>query len=305
MSGSGRRPYCGRRTGPVTDPVHQRLIRAAHWHADRGLAVFPLAPGRKVPAVDKDWEAAATLDHRTINRLWLQAPYNIGVATGRSGLLVVDLDRPRTPSETAPPSLAGLADGRAVLESLAAQHEPLPATWTVTTASGGTHLYFRQPAGQQLGNTAGRLGWKIDTRGCGGYVVAAGSVVAANRYIVHIIRTPAPLPDWISTALAPAPTPAGSSSVKPAVLHNATAYGLAALASELDTLLATAPGSRNHQLNKAAFALGRLLPSGALHQSRVHGELITAAHQIGLGAGEAERTIASGLQAGLRNPRCV
>ena len=88
MSTSTHRPYRGRRPGPVTDPVHQLLSRAAHWHADNGLFVFPLAPGRKVPAVDKDWEAAATTDHRTITRLWRQAPFNIGVATGRSGLLV-------------------------------------------------------------------------------------------------------------------------------------------------------------------------------------------------------------------------
>jgi hypothetical protein len=52
-------------------------------------------------------------------------------------------------------------------------------TYTVATASGGEHLYFRQPVGLQLRNTQGEhgsgLGWCIDTRGHGGFVVAAGS----------------------------------------------------------------------------------------------------------------------------------
>jgi hypothetical protein len=50
----------------------------------------------------------------------------------------------------------------------------LPAdTYTVETPSGGRHSYFRQPSAQQLGSSAGRIGWKIDTRGHGGYVVGA------------------------------------------------------------------------------------------------------------------------------------
>jgi hypothetical protein len=53
------------------------LSRAAHWHADQGLFVFPLAPGRKVPAVEKDWEHQATTDHLDIARTWRQAPYNL------------------------------------------------------------------------------------------------------------------------------------------------------------------------------------------------------------------------------------
>jgi hypothetical protein len=70
------------------------LCRAAHWHADQGLFVFPLAPGRKVPAVEKDWEAAATTNHLTIAHTWQQAPYNIGVATGPSTLAW--FEQPRT-----------------------------------------------------------------------------------------------------------------------------------------------------------------------------------------------------------------
>ncbi|MGI5516009.1 bifunctional DNA primase/polymerase [Streptomyces sp. CA-106131] len=38
--------------------------------------------------------------------------------------------------------------------------------------SGGFHLYFAAPPGVRLGNTAGRLGKRIDTRAWGGHVVA-------------------------------------------------------------------------------------------------------------------------------------
>ncbi len=43
-----------RRGTPVLATDHQALSRAANWHADHGMAVFPLVPGRKVPAVEKD-----------------------------------------------------------------------------------------------------------------------------------------------------------------------------------------------------------------------------------------------------------
>jgi hypothetical protein len=286
----------GRRRGGPPD----RLLRAALWHASRELPVFPLHPNTKVPAVE-DWEHQATTETATITTWWREAPYNLGIATGPAGLLVVDLDRPKSPDDIPPADLSDVADGRAMLEQLAAAHGPIPRTWTVTTASGGTHLYFRQPDdGQRLGNTAGRLGWKIDTRGHGGYVVAAGSAVNGERYRHHVVRRAAELPEWIAAALAPPRTVAPNPI---AGLHDATRYGLAALAGELDRLLATSEGSRNDALNRAAFALGQLIPSRALDADQVHDELLSAAHQIGLGTWEAERTIASGVAAGIKSPR--
>jgi hypothetical protein len=78
------------------------------------------------------------------------------------------------------------------------------------TRRGGLHLYFTAPPGLRLGNTLGRsergLGWLIDTRGRGGYVVAPGSFVdlpdGAGRYEVAYDRPPAPLPDWLTAVLA-------------------------------------------------------------------------------------------------------
>lgn len=289
---------------PVTDPEHQALSRAAHWHADQGFAVFPLAPGRKVPAVE-DWEAAATTDHLAIARNWRKAPYNIGVAAGPSGLLVVDLDHPKNPTDVAPePWLSRkAASGADVLALVAADHRTAPPpTYTVTTPSRGQHLYYRQPFSGQLGNSAGRIGWKIDTRGHGGYVVGAGSMTAAGRYRAEVTIAPQPLPSWIIDALDTTPRPSETPRPTP-TLRNTSAYVLAALTGELDKVLDATPGQRNDTLNRAAFALGQLVGAQLLDHDVARDELVSAADRIGLPRTEAERTITSGLTAGTRHPR--
>jgi len=65
------RTAAGRRDRP--GPMVQQLARAAHWHADRGMAVFPLRPGTKLPAV-KDWEHQATTNHHQIDQTWRHTP---------------------------------------------------------------------------------------------------------------------------------------------------------------------------------------------------------------------------------------
>src|SRR5690606_4438245 len=104
-----------------------------------------------------------------------------------SRLVVVDLDVPKNVDDVPPANTpAGVTDGASALAALAENHgEPYPsATYTIRTATGGTHLYFTAPTGPELRNTAGALGWKIDTRAHGGYVVGAGSTIDGNRYTV-------------------------------------------------------------------------------------------------------------------------
>ncbi|GAA3144622.1 hypothetical protein JOF29_005710 [Kribbella aluminosa] len=292
------------RARPVPDTDHQALSRAAHWHADHGMAVFPLVPGRKVPAVCKDWEHQATIDHLAIARTWRKAPYNIGVAAGPSGLLVVDLDQPKSPRDEAPEPWRerGASSGADVLALVAGDHAAsLPPTYTITTPSGGQHLYYRQPVGEQLGNSAGRIGWKIDTRGYGGYVVGAGSITADGRYLADRSVSPRPLPRWIINALDTT-QPADVQRTTPD-LKNTSAYTLAALTGELEKVLASTPGRRNDTLNRAAFALGQLVGAQLLDQHIARDELVSAAGRIGLPRTEADRTITSGLTAGAHRPR--
>ena len=162
-----------------------RLLRAALTAARSGLYVFPVCPFGKAPAV-RGWEHAATTDPAVITAWWRARPYNIGVATGPSRLLVVDLDTAR--DTTPPPQWAAARNGDDVLRLLAADAgQPYPGhTFTVTTPSGGRHLYFGMPTGAALRNTAGRLGWKIDTRGLG--VVAAVGVSSRAFVLIEALR---------------------------------------------------------------------------------------------------------------------
>ena len=320
------------------------LLAAALGYAARGWHVFPLRPDDKRPAfpnrctaehcdlVDPrckaagrhvGWEQRATTDPDRIRRAWSLRPYGIGIACGPSGLLVVDLDIPKHPGDTPPPEWARVCDGLDVFTALTRQHAtpgdrvdgldpdaPPPAgidpTYTVTTPSGGTHLYYQHPSGPQLRNTTGDrggLGWKVDTRAHGGYVVAAGSTVNGRPYTVALDVDPDPLPDWLTRLLTPTTIPAPRPAVLPVDTGRHGAYVAAAIRRQLAHLAAAPHGQRNHALFASAVALGQLAAGGALTEADVTAVLEPAALAIGLPAGEVARTIASGLRTGANNPR--
>lgn len=93
-----------------------------------------------------------------------------------------------------------------------------------------------------------------------------------------------------------------SSSYDPGRL---SAYAAKALAEEVSTLLGTQPGGRNHALNVAAFSLGQLVAAGHLDEGEVTEQLRDAALAIGLTESETEKTLRSGLEAGMSQPREV
>ncbi|MFF5262011.1 bifunctional DNA primase/polymerase [Actinomadura viridis] len=298
---------------------------AALDYAARGWRVFPIRrPGTKKPPIT-DWENRATTDPDRIARCWQAAPYNIGIACGPSGLLVVDLDTPK-PGETPPPRWAnepGVRDGADVFAALCEEAgQPFPFdTFIVDTPSGGMHLYFTAPADRRLRNTNGRhrtgLGWLIDTRGGGGYVIAPPSTVEGRAYEVVNDRPPAPLPGWLADRLSahhnaqPAAPPPGVRPGHGGTVSDSAAYVRAALQEEEVRVRAALPGGRNHALNKAAYHLGRLVGAGVLAEDVAHATLYAAAaHHFGTGpaamtAKEATDTIRSGLTAGTRNPRTI
>jgi hypothetical protein len=87
--------------------------------------------------------------------------------------------------------------------------------------------------------------------------------------------------------------------------QNATVYAAAALQSEVQALATTQQGGRNHQLNRAALNVGTLIGAGALTETDVTPALIAAARQAGLPESEINKTLASGLRAGIQNPRAI
>ncbi len=303
--------------------------------------MFPLRPSDKRPAFPdhkaedctgtdprcrsghQGWEPRATTDPGRIGRAWARTPYNVGIACGPSGLLVIDLDKPK-PGEVPPPqwALPGVTDGADVLAALCERHgQPFPSeTFIVRTRRGGLHLYFAAPPGVRLGNTAGDsehgLGWLIDTRGRGGYVVAPGSFVdlpggGTGQYEAIYDRPPAPLPDWI-TALLTTPAANPRLECRPAAagqVSDLDRYAATALQSEVERVRAAVEPGRSHALNKAAFHLGQLIAAGALPEDLACTELHDAASvHFGVGTppftpADARATIRSGITAGKRKPR--
>jgi hypothetical protein len=283
--------------------MNRHLLFAALDAAERGWAVLPLRPGDKRPALHgedvcpgigdcagghRKWEERATIDPDRIRRAWGDLPFNVGIATGPSGLVVVDLDMPKRKSSTDTPN--GVTTFTALCER--AGHA-VPTTRTVRTASGGVHLYFTAPSGIRLGNTAGRLGKRIDTRAWGGYVVAPGSLTPTGAYAVVNDMPPAPLPDWLyarltdrqaSRALTAAPSPVRASS-----------YAAAGLNAETASVRQAPEGERNATLLRAARALGRFIAWGDLPREQVEEALQWAGEQAGLSPRSCEATIRSGL----------
>lgn len=82
-------------------------------------------------------------------------------------------------------------------------------------------------------------------------------------------------------------------------------YALAALAKEVAELATTPAGERNTRLNAAAFSLGQLVGAGALSESEVSEALFAAAKRCGLADDEIRKTLASGLAAGMAQPRDI
>ncbi|MGW0282108.1 bifunctional DNA primase/polymerase [Streptomyces sp. NPDC003236] len=294
-------------------PDGSAQLTAARNAASRDWRVFPLISGDKRPAVS-DWETRATTDPDRITRAWSVAAFNIGIATGPSGLVVIDLDKPKRPGDTPPAAWAehGVTDGADVLAVLCERHgQPFPAdTYTVRTWSGGTHLYFAAPEGEHLRNTAGDsargLGWKVDTRAWGGLVVGAGSIFDGCPYEVTHDAPAAPLPGWLAELLRPAPLPPQTPITVALTGHGRrTAFLRSAINGEVSRVTGSGPHEHNNALYIASVALGQLVAGGELSEADVTGWLLTAALQVGQGEREARRTIASGIRAGARRPRTV
>lgn len=312
----------------TTSDLRAELLHVALDAAARGWRVFPLWPGSKKPALHgragcprtgpcepehQGWEQRATTDPEVIRRCWGLRPFNIGIATGPSELVVVDLDRPK-PGEEAPPpwNQPGIESGEDVFIVLAADAGEIPPldTYTLVTPSGGTHLYYTAPDGQALRNTASDrgqgLGWRIDTRAHGGYVVGAGSVVDGHHYQITEDAPVRPLPPWLGDRLARPSLPTAHAPELGEILGGVaqrSRYAAAAIRGELEQVLAAQPGCRNDTLNTSAYVLGQLIAADLLPERLVFDALLAAGTAIGLSSRECHATIQSGLAAGMRQPR--
>jgi len=168
----------------------------------RGVKVFPIIKGDKLPATSNGWHDASDDPAQIAEWQRLLPDCNWGVATGLSGLMVFDIDP------------AGMDYWTKLLERDPAIKAAVDNAFQVRTPRGGLHIYFRGEGP----STASRIAEGIDTRGgilrdgkiaSGGYVVLPGSRTVKGPKTVDgsyealpggVIE---PLPDFLS-AIIPA-----------------------------------------------------------------------------------------------------
>jgi hypothetical protein len=122
----------------------------AHDALALGLWVFPLAAKSKVPMKGTAGFKDAACYPTKIDEWWNAMPFaNIGIACGKSGLIVLDFDEGEPPAD-------------------------LPKSYTVRTKRGFQLYYWGSQPDTKLYNEAGvKVG---DLKSQGGYILAAGSV---------------------------------------------------------------------------------------------------------------------------------
>lgn len=188
----------------------------AQKYAARGWAVFPCEVDGKAPATRSGFKAATT-ERGQIATWWRKTPYNIGIWTGASSLVVVDLDLKWTwkrwrasnldeyaevPDHDTPP-ISGLATWLDVLAERDLDWDP---TYAVVTPSMGVHVYYEYDGEDIHPAVAWRRG--IDIRASGSYVVAAGSETERGVY-EEIPADLKPLPSWLRELLVEDTRPKG------------------------------------------------------------------------------------------------
>ncbi|GGU69123.1 bifunctional DNA primase/polymerase [Streptomyces lavendofoliae] len=289
----------------TADPACLPLLASALAAVERGWPVIPLHPRTKRPAGHPERACPATGrcadGHRTpeqrattnpnlIRATWGARPYNVGIATGPAGLLVVDLD-PVKPEEP-----KGAPDGAISFAALCERAgQAVPATYRVRTARGGEHLYFTAPAGVRLKCSVNRLGPHIDTRAWGGYVVAPGSTTRDGTYEVTDDAPVAPLPGWLGSLLT---EPARPATVAPAPLRDGTRAARVALERECSVIAAASEGGphgRNNTLHRSACKIARFVAWGDLPRDVAEQAIQGAGESTGLPSAECRTTIRSAM----------
>lgn len=270
-------------------------MEAAIRYAKSGKRVLPIAAGSKIPTLTS-WQERATTNEQEI-RNWFGGEgsgANIGIATGPgSGVAVLDVDTKG-------------ADGWASLREYEGKHGKMPSTLSVKTPSGGAHFYFKYPDGVKIKNRAGILPG-IDIRGSGGYVLAPPSVVDGNQYTWDNAKGEPAQAYWLLGLIHNIDKKPKIAAARALVTKNGSgsAYGSAALRSEIEAVRTAPEGQRNNQLFTSALKLGSLAAAGHLDADEVSDSLSDAAKEAGLGDEEIEKTVSSGIEKGSDDPREV
>lgn len=268
-----------------------------------GLNVFPMPFARKdgYPWKQVQYVRLAEDDIPALFRYRANVAVMVGRTSGN--LFVIDCE-----------TFAEFERQRALLRAIGV------TAWAVRTGGGGGHLYLRSADGELANLTlekARGLGLgDLEIRGRRCYVLAPPSVHPETGVFYEWLARDGDGPpivphgalDWLPLALTSA---AGAPLARPRKSQRAdseqgapvASYAETAFAEEVERVASAPEGTRNDTLNRAAFALGQLVAVGALDENEVFDALFDAAIDAGLGKGETARTIDSGLNAGMANPR--
>lgn len=279
------------------------MIRVIDWsvreqalvYADHGWPVLPIRPPQRGASesgkepyyhehdcADGAW--SATTSAALIERWWRRWPRaGVGIALGQvSGLLVLDDDDP-DPTLLRDPPTACVVTSRGLHYYYGKPNDAVPSTWRSTT-------------------------FHREVRGDGQYVVAPPSRHASGHiYYWQTISPILPLPAALQQR-PPEPhrqiiAPRTGRSPTSRTIHDPHRYATSTLERLLRELRSAPVGRRNTVLNWCAFRCGQFVAQGWLDEQDVAATLHNTARHCGLTVRETERTIRSGLRAGITPDR--
>lgn len=276
---------------------------------------------------------AASSDLAVTRERWAQRPRSApAIHIGRSNLVCIDIDAKDGKDVPAggrvlsgvDTSITGVSNGFDVIAALCElRGQNLPwiefPTFTVTTPSGGMHIWYRVPDGHRWSSgdgLGGGLGWQVDIKAGASLGLMPGCQKANGGYDLmgSAPREFAPLPLWIAKELIRngRRTDPPSFSEKRRVAAERRSYlssvatsgasmerrFAAALARQVEAIECAPNGERNSQVNKAAYTMSKFAENGAVAREELESLLTDAAVRIGLHHREAVAAVRSGLKAG-------
>ena len=288
-------------------------VKAALAYAGAGLRAIPGVlpkPGSPTRPAEPGWTAEHTLLDRMSYRTadgWFRRR-NVLIVTGRyEGVAtpVFALDIDNKPEQG--------RDGLASLTALELKLGELPRTAQVNTPSGGMHLYFRMPEGEEIHNSVDQAGSGVDVRGWHGYCVAPPSVKADGRqyeWAAPPVFVECP-PAWVdylrSLKSRKKPDASGAQGARPVAQTptDVSEKRISGFAYSVLAKLATVRTGRNDATYNAALSISRKCEYYSVSEDfreNLRDQLVACAEDIGLATREAEPTVQRGWTAGEGSP---
>lgn len=242
--------------------------------------VFPAGinkEGQKVPLIN-GWQTKASNDPEQIQQ-WKEFFRDrlkfFGIPCGPdNGVMVLDVDVKKENG----------------LETIQKNNLIIPETIWQQTPSKGYHFLFQYDPSREVGNRVGFLP-SLDTRSKGGWIAS---------YNLDFSKPLAPMPQWIYEACQKKQKELSPSAT---VLSVSPEIGMEIFNSALEAIREAPPGESNNTLNVQSYLVGQLIASGGVSREYAEQELFKAAKERGKPDYEAQATITSGIEGGLRHPK--